>query len=347
MSSRPVSAGRAPGPRTRLPTIRDVATRAGVSAATVSRTLNNFPVVAPPTRARVERAVDELSYRRSSAARNLSLGRTNAIGVVAPFFTTPSVVERLRGVVERLAGRNYDLLLFDVESPRQRDEAVHDFARRGRVDGLLVISLPLSEPVIEALRRDGVPLVLVDLPHATLPHLAIDNVLGGELATEHLLARGARRIGFVGDSPAGAFDFTSSEHRRRGYERALRRAGIEALPELQVRGPHGRESARALAERLLARAGPPAAVFAASDIQAVGVLEAARALHLRVPDDLAVIGFDDIELAAIVGLTTVRQPLYASGAAGVDLLLAQIETHDSGPEARELAPLAVIERRTA
>ena len=132
----------------RGPTIRDVARHAGVSAATVSRVLNDSPLVVEPTRARVQAAVDELGYRLNATARNLSIGRATAIGVVVPFFTTPSVIERLRGVVERLGRgerRGYDLLLFDVEAPEQRADAMRDLAGRDRVAGLLVISLPISD----------------------------------------------------------------------------------------------------------------------------------------------------------------------------------------------------------
>ena len=208
----------------RGPTIRDVARRAGVSAATVSRVLNDSPLVVEPTRLRVQAAVDELGYRMNATARNLSIGRAMAVGVVVPFFTTPSVIERLRGVVERLGRgprREYDLMLFDVEAPEQRDGKLRDLARRDRVAGLLIISLPVSDEEIDALERDGLPAVLVDVTHPRLPRVVIDNVHGGALAAEHLLARGHRRLGFIGDRAANAYGFTSSEDRRRGFRAAL------------------------------------------------------------------------------------------------------------------------------
>ena len=327
------------------PTIRDVARHAGVSVATVSRVLNDLPIVTPETRDRVRRAVDELGFRRSAMARSLSLGRSQTIGVVAPFFTTPSVVERLRGISERLADYGYDLMLFDVETPGQRTDALREFARRDRVDGLLVISLPLSDGEVEVLRSEDLPIVLVDIGHPELPHVVIDDVRGGELAGEHLLAKGHRRIGFIGDQPANPFGFTSSERRREGLRRALRGAGIGPKDSLERRGVHGREQARALARDLLGSNERPTAVFAASDIQAIGVLEAAGMLGLQVPEDVAVIGFDDIEMATVVGLTTVRQPLRESGSRGTELLLAAIEGGGQQP-VEELEPLAVIERRT-
>ena len=307
--------------------------------------LNDLPLVTGPTRERVRRAIEELDYHPSTAARGLTSGRWNAVGVVAPFFTSPSAVERLRGVAERLAESAYSLVMHDVETLEQRADALTAFARPDRIDGLLVISLPLADDEHAALEHDDFPIVMIDVPDASHPDLAIDDVLGGRLATEHLLAAGHHRIAFVGDAPASPFGFTSSEHRRRGYLRALRGAGIEPLMELQQRGSHGRVEAQALADRLLGLVDPPTAVFAASDMQAVGVIEAVRSRGLRVPDDVAVIGFDDVELAEIVGLTTIRQPLRDSGRRGAELLLARLEGREE--ERRPLAPLTVVERRTA
>ena len=332
----------------RGPTIRDVARRAGVSAATVSRVLNDSPLVLEPTRARVQAAVDELDYRLNSTARNLSIGRAMAIGVVVPFLTAPSVIERLRGVVERLGRgerREYDLLLFDVEAPEQRDGALRDLARRDRVAGLLIISLAISDAEVEALERDALPVVLVDAAHPRVSRVVIDNVRGGELAAEHLLERGHRRIGFVGDHPTNPYGFTSSEDRRDGYRDALVRAGAAVEAELERFGAHGRDEAEELAVELLGLPDPPSAIFAASDLQAIGVLKAAERLGLRVPQDLAVVGFDDVDLAEIVGLTTIRQPLREGGALAADLLLRGIERGAIHPvEARQ--ELTVVERRT-
>jgi DNA-binding LacI/PurR family transcriptional regulator len=324
----------------RGPTIRDVARHAGVSAATVSRVLNDSPLVLEPTRQRVRAAVDELRYRPNATARNLSIGRATAIGVVVPFFTTPSVVERVRGVVQRL-GHDHDLLLFDVESPGPR--AFHELL--GRVAGLLIVSLPVSDADVEALERDELPAVLLDAAHPRLPRVVIDNVHGGSLAAEHLLARGHRRIAFVGDEPETAYGFTSSEDRRRGFRAALERAGVPADPALERLGPHGRDEAGELAERLLALPSPPTAIFAASDLQAIGVLKTAERLGVRVPEELAVIGFDDVDLAEIVGLTTIRQPLREGGALAAGLLLAAIEGRPAA-SVEQLQALTVIERAT-
>jgi DNA-binding LacI/PurR family transcriptional regulator len=334
-----------PKSRDGAPTIRDVARHAKVGVGTVSRVLNDSPLVSEDARQRVHQTIDRLGYRRSSMARSLSLGRTQMIGVVAPFFTRNSVLDRLRGVVGKLRDHgDYDLVLFDVETLTQRDDAFRSFARADRVDGLLVMSVRPTDEEVENLRREGLPAVLVDVAHPALPRIVIDDVLGGTMATEHLLAKGHTLIGFVGDEPT-PFGFTSSERRRQGMARALRRAGIKRNGALEFRAAHGREEARASAERLLSLPEPPTAIFAASDVQAIGVLEAARSGGLRVPEDLAVIGFDDVDVAEVLGLTTVRQPLRETGARGVELLLAAIDGVGGDPT-EELAPLTVIERRT-
>ena len=300
-----------------MTTIARVAALAGVGVGTVSRVLNDSGAVSASTRRRVEEAIEALDYEPSAAARALSTGRTMSIGVVAPFLTQPSVVERLRGVARRVADAGYRLLLLDVERADALPDTVGSFAVNGRVDGLLVISLALPEDF----PAGSVPVVLVDRGSAALPSVHIDDEAGGRLATEHLLELGHTRIGFVGDTEDNPFGFDSSARRRAGYEAALRDAGA-AVDEALVRtGQHGRDDASAMAGDLLAADAPPTAVFAASDDQALGVLEAAEALEVPVPERLSVVGFDDIEVARYAHLTTVAQPLEASGARGVDLLL--------------------------
>src|SRR3954463_4446682 len=305
-------------------TIADVATRAGVGVATVSRVLNRRPNVRAETRAKVLEAIDALNYRPSPLARNLSLRRTHVIGVVVPFFTSPSAVERVRGVATALARSPYDLMLFDIESEDRREHAFQLFDRGDRSDGLLMISLIPPDDEVERLHAARLPCVLVDAPHPAVPCIVIDDVRGGELATSHLIELGHRRIGYLGDKSPDPFRFASSLDRTRGYERALAGAGIELRPGYVCEGTKVLHVARSIAIDLLRGPQRPTAVFAASDTQALGVLEAARILGIRVPEELSVVGFDDVEVAAHVGLTTVRQPLYESGRRGAELLLEMI-----------------------
>jgi LacI family transcriptional regulator len=326
-----------------LPTISEVARHAGVGVATVSRVLNGSPAVRDETRRRVLDAIAELGYAPNPAARALSTGRTLSIGVVAPFFTRPSVMERLRGVSHVLAGAGYRLVLFDVERPGQDAELFRTLP--GGLDGLLSISLCPLDADLARFEAAGMPVVLVDHPDQRLPGVYTDDVAGGRLATEHLLSLGHRRIAFLGDFEHNYHGFTSSATRRTGYERALAAAGFAVDPELVRRAAHGREAAAALTRELLALEQPPTAIFAASDTQAMGVLEAAEALGADVPGDLSVVGYDDIELARYAGLTTVAQPLEESGVRGAELLLAALAGAATG--GRQLSVELVIRATTA
>jgi LacI family transcriptional regulator len=308
-----------------VPTIAQVAKQAGVGVATVSRVLNCSPAVREETRRRVLDAIAELGYAPNAAARALSTGRTRAIGVVAPFFTRPSVIQRLRGVSRALACGGYQLVLFGVEQRRERDEYFRALPDGGGLDGLLSISLCPTDYELERFAAAGVPVVLVDHPHPSVPAVHTDDHAGGRLATEHLLALGHSRIAFLGDNEDGDLGFTSSALRRSGYEAALAAAGAEIDPSLVRRGPHEREAAAAITHELLEGRDPPTALFAASDTQALAALEAARELGTDVPGDLSVVGYDDIELARYLGLTTVAQPLEESGTRGAELLLAALE----------------------
>ncbi|NNJ13254.1 LacI family transcriptional regulator [Chloroflexales bacterium ZM16-3] len=328
-------------------TIRDVARRAGVGLGTVSRVLNNSPLVSPVTRERVLDAIAELRYSPSQIARSFSSGKTLTVSVIAPFFTRPSVVERLRGIESALHASGYSLVVFNVETAARRDACLHDVSRHDRSDGVLIISLTPREDEIMLLREAGTPVGLIDTEAEGMYGVRIDDVYGGELAVRHLLDLGHRRIGFVGDSEAEVqdFNFTSSRHRQIGYLKALDALAITPPPEYQRYGVHGRYEARLLARELLQLAEPPTAIFAASDTQAMGVLEAARDQQLRVPDDLSVVGFDDIDVAEYLGLTTVYQPLFASGKRGVEILLCLIAGDLPEPPS-EVLPIKLVARGT-
>jgi LacI family transcriptional regulator len=328
------------------PKIVDVAARAGVGVATVSRVLNGHPNVSPATRERVLEAIRDLDYRPSSVARNLSLQQTLVVGVVVPFFTSPSAVERVRGVVEALEGSAYDLALFDVESSDRRRRAFEMLGSTSRVDGLLVVSLIPPKEELARLLAARIPCVIVDAPHPTLPNVVVDDVFGGELATRHLIDLGHRRIAMIGDKPPDPFRFHSSRDRTVGYERALAAFGLEPQRAYVRLGTQTRGVARSVADELLRMADPPTAIFAASDLQALGVLESARGLGLRVPEDLSVVGFDDVEVAAYAGLTSVRQPLVQSGRRGAQLLLQALAGEELAARSETL-PLELVVRATS
>jgi LacI family transcriptional regulator len=324
--------------------IADVAALAGVGEATVSRVLNGHANVRPATREKVLEAIRTLNYRPSSVARNLSLRRTMVVAVVLPWFTNPSAVERVRGIVDSISSSPYDLMLFDVESEDRQRRAFELLERGDRADGLLIVSTLPPDPELGRLRAANVPCVLVDAQHVSLPSVVVDDVAGGEMATRHLIELGHRRIGFIGDTPP-EFRFDWSRDRTRGYQGALERAGIELRPEYVREGTRSMHVARSIATELLLLPDPPTAIFAASDTQALGVLEAARALGIRVPEELSVVGFDDVEVAGYVGLTTVRQPLYESGRRGGELMLRALAGRPLDAHS-ELPPLELVVRGT-
>ncbi len=318
--------------------------------ATASRVLNRHELVHDETRRRVLRAMEELKFTPSHAARRLSLGRTLTISVVITFLTRPQAAERLRGVDAVLSDSEFDLVIYNVETVEKRDQYLRTLPVAQRTDGLLVVSLPPNPDEVAALATASIPVVVIDA-HAPglerLPGVVGDDVAGGELATRHLLELGHRRIGFVGDAFENPFGFTSGRDRFAGYERALATAGIAACRDLVALGAHGRYEARELAMRLLESPERPTAVFAASDTQALGVMAAARESGLQIPDDLSVIGYDDIEAADYVGLTTVRQQLFESGRLGAELLLKEIDERSAVPPLVTLDPSVVVRSTTA
>ena len=257
----------------------------------------------------------------------------------------PSAVERIRGVVAELEGSPYDLALFDVESADRQRRAFDLVGRGDRADGLLVISLSRPSRSSGGSGPAKMPTVIVDAPQSGLPTVVVDDVAGGMLATRHLVDLGHERIAFIGDKQPDPFRSNSTHDRTEGYERALGDAGLEVRPGYVRAGTHSRHVARSIAEELLRLPERPTAVFAASDIQALGVLEAAAGLGIAVPDELSVVGFDDIEVASYAGLTTVRQPLVESGRRGIQLLLRALRGEP--PDAQtETLPLELIVRRT-
>ncbi len=327
-------------------TIADVAAHAGVGAGTVSRVLNDSPRVSERTRARVLAAIEVLDYRPNPLAQGLSRGRCQTLGVVVPFFTHASAVERLRGVVAVLDGSRYDLVLFNVESPVHRDEHFATLTRRDRADGLLIMSLPPPARALARLTESRVPIVLLDSRGPGVPAVVTDDVEGGRLATRHLIGLGHRHVAFIGDEPDNPLGFTSSAAREQGFRETMAAAGLAVGPADVRHGPHVRPVARALAEHILAGADRPTAVFAASDTQALGVLEAARAAGLDVPGDLSVVGFDDIEVSSYAGLTTVRQPLFESGRLATELLLESLAAEDPLGGSEHRLDLELIVRQT-
>jgi LacI family transcriptional regulator len=322
-------------------TIAEVAETSGVGVGTVSRVINGAANVRDATRNRVLKVIGQLGYRPSHLAAALSRGTPRTVAIVVPHLTRPAMSARLAGALAVLDEQGYDTVVCNVATAEQRDRHLAALTERHRADGVIVVSLPLPAPHLAGFRRAGVPLVLVDALARGVPQTFTDDVLGGRIATEHLLRLGHRRIGFVGDDAlreaAESLGFVSAARRLTGYRQALDAAGISYDPALVRRGPHDAATASALAAELLELPGPPSAIFAASDTQALGVLIAAQAAGVRVPEQLSLVGFDDVEAASLLGLSTVRQPLEHTGAEGARRLCALLRGERIKPLRQQLA----------
>jgi DNA-binding LacI/PurR family transcriptional regulator len=216
----------------------------------------------------------------------------------------------------------------------------------GNLDGLIILSLPVGDIEVRRLIDHGLPAVLIEYPHPKLNCVVIDDVEGGYMATTYLLGKGHRRIAFLGDTDLPEYSIHPVSLRLSGFRRALKEARIK-LPDTFVRlAPYTQEQTRQVAKEFLNLPDPPTAIFAATDFQALGVLKAARQLNIKVPEQLAVIGFDDLDMAEYADLTTISQHLDESGRLAVELLLAQIESPSRPPRHVKL-PLTFIERQTA
>ena len=326
-------------------TIYDVAELASVSISTVSRVLNSPDQVNAATRTRVLAAIDRLHFVPKADATARARKGTRRVGVLAPFITYPSFVQRLRGVAA-LAGTSYEMVIYNVESAARRDSYLATLPVTRRLDGLIVMALPFGDEAAQRLRAHRLETVQIECSHPFFSSVEIDDVAGGELVARYLLSRGHRRFGFVGDASVPDYAISTSDKRLSGYRRVLAEAGYALAPEHIRLGPNGLEPARAMAGDLLAGPDRPTAIFAPSDTQAMGVLKAARERGVRVPQELAVVGFDDVEVADYIGLTTVRQPLEESGRIAVDLLLARL-IDPSRAAQRVTLPLEIVARETA
>ena len=328
-------------------TIADVAADAGVGVGTVSRVLNGSDQVRESTLRAVLDSIERLGYRQNHAATALVRGTPHTVALMVAHMTRPSAVVRVASALAVLKEQGYDTIVCNVDSAAERDRHLETLLPTHRADGVLAICLPLSRGQLGQFARAGVALVSVDAPNPGVPQTVVDDVAGGRLAVSHLIGLGHRRIGFVGDMafsrPPAGLGFTSSADRLRGYKQALAEADIDVEPGLIRRGPHDTAAAAEQAAQLLKSPAPPSAIFAASDTQAIGVLAAADRLGAAIPGQLSVVGFDDIESAAFLGLSTVRQPLARSGTEGAQRLCALLRGERVRPLRQEL-PIELMAR---
>ncbi|WP_165400145.1 LacI family DNA-binding transcriptional regulator [Motilibacter rhizosphaerae] len=333
----------------RDPTLRDVAELAGVSPRTVSNVVNGYARVTPDTRAKVERALAQLDYQPNLLARSLANGRSGQILVVVPYLDTPYFSELLQAVIPRARTRGYDVLIDQTDGDPRHEAALLRRRSRGlRYDGMLFSPLGLSQDELRD-RDQALPLVVLGERSSDggFDHVGIDDVAASRDAVRHLVACGRRRIAAIGDQPYRTGE--AAQRRTEGYRQALAEAGLPVDESLVVQTPrfNRADGARAM-EALLALPDPPDAVFAYSDLVALGAVHVLHRVGLRVPDDVAVVGYDDIEDGRYSNptISTVSPDKAAIAREAVDRLLGRVEGARTGRGEEILVDYALVPRQS-
>ncbi len=327
------------------PTIEEVAEKSGFSTATVSRALRGLPNVSPSTRERVLRAAQELNYSIDPHASRLASGRTMTIGIIMPladqwFYTKVSTAAETI-----LSTQGYDVLRYSVTGVKSQQEIFRQLSTSKRVDGLIVVTIPMDEEDQDLLREANLAIVTIETGAEQFPSVVCDNVAAAVTATRHLVNLGHERIAIISGLANDPMKFPIPRARRRGYVQVLEENEIEVRPDFDISGNFSYEGgAEAMAELLAVRQAPTA-VFAFSDEMAVGAMKTIRDLGLRIPDDISVLGFDDHDVAQYVGLTTIRQPVAEYGERAASLLL-EILKGKSPPGPNVVLPTRLVIRST-
>ena len=329
-----------------MPTIHDVARRAGVSISTVSHVINETRHVNSATRERVLAAMVELNYQPNRLARSLRNRRTHTLGVLLPNSANPFFAQVLLGIEAACFDHGYNFILGNANELAERELAYLDVLLSKQVDGILLVSTGAYEEALSFLSTRGAPVVMVDRSPGpayceTIDTVFTDNHGGGRLATEYLLGLGHRRIACI----SGPSLLTSSAGRVDGYREALAAAGAAVDETLIVPGDFQHESGYQACRALMALPQPPSAIFVCNDLMAVGALCAIHEAGLRVPEDVSVIGFDNIALSSysVPRLTTIAQPTEQLGRTAVDLMLGRLAEREA-PAHNERLPVWLIER---
>jgi len=276
--------------------------------------------VSPGTRNRVLEAVRSLNYVVHSEARARTRKNFGRIGVLTPFFTAQSFVQRIRGIASAISATRHELVVYTVESIAQRDHYLELITRTQDLDGLIILSLPILDDTAERLSGIELPVVCVEHVNRYLPGVEIDNVAGGSIAAEYLYSKGRRRIAYLGETGEPAYSLHPGEQRLAGFVEAVERTGATVPTEYLMLQPFSPDGVRAATLKLLSLSNRPDAIFASSDVQAIHAVRTVREAGLRVPEDVAVMGFDNVDFAAYLDLTTIDQRLEESGRVAVELL---------------------------
>jgi LacI family transcriptional regulator len=328
-------------------TIADVAERAGVSKTTVSHVLSGKRPVAPATRERIEQVIEELGFRPNALARSLRMQRTQIVALILPDITNPYYPILARGLQDAMVEEGYHAFLCNTDGDKDQEAAFIADAVQRKVDGIVLASLYSRTQDVDAYIKNGIIFVSLSsaIEHPEVDRVSSDNEQGAIYATRYLLERGHRRIGMIGSS----LEQHPSSTRLAGYRRALEEAHIPFETVLFAQGDFTRAGGARAMCKLIEQAERPTAVFCANDLMAIGAMDAAHELGMRIPDDIAIVGYDDIEAASLVSpkLTTVLNPAYEKGKAAGQLLLERVQGKYKGPGRRVFIPPKFIKRESA
>jgi len=317
-------------------TIKDIARLARVSHMTVSRVINNRPGVKAVTKQRILRLVKELDYQPNLVARSLVVKRSKNLGMIITTIRNPFYLELAQGIEDTARSCGYNVILCCTNYDLSLEgEHIRELKRRG-VDGIILTSAQIKDGHVAALAREGFPLVLVNRRVLDLglsdkvDYIGVDNVKGGEMALEHLMRMGHRRIGII----RGSLESSVTVERMEGACRALAQYGISPQDDLVFGGDYLKGTGYEAAKRFLSLPRPPSAIFSLNDYMALGVYDALMEHGVRVPEDMALLGFNDIEFASLnmVGLSTISQKKYTLGSMAVRRLMERIEGAQAGRE---------------
>jgi LacI family transcriptional regulator len=331
-------------PEPRIPKLEDVAREAGVSVSTASRALNGHPTVHPVLRQHVMAAARRVGYQPNALARGLRTQRTQAVGIVIPTIMNPHFTEAVQAAQDTLAAAGYATLVSNTARDPGAERRDVQVLCAGRVDGLVLAPTQIAAAQLLALIPTSLPVVLMDrrIPGAPWDWVAVDVRTGAYEAVAHLAARGRRRIGFIAGPPG----ISTADDKLEGYHQALRMLGLPVDPALVAQGDYTETGGRTATAQLLALQPPPDAIIAANNLSALGMVREVRDRGLRIPDDLALVGFDDTTWTALMqpGLTVVAQPVATLGATAAELLLARM-AGQAPPEPRhETLPARLVVR---
>jgi DNA-binding LacI/PurR family transcriptional regulator len=326
--------------------IVEIAERAGVSPATVSRALRGMHHVNERTRAKIVTAAMEFNYplRPDLIPRELA-EKTNRIGVIAPYISRWFFSQAINGIEQSLREAGMDLLLYNFSQVDARQRIFQHKQLRGKVDALIVVSMPPTDEEFTSLLSLGIPITTIGFIHDGCTSVAIDDVLGGKVATQHLTGLGHRQIAVLSGQRETAYNFDVSDNRIKGYIEALNEVGVEWDPDLEIRGDFNIYTAEIAMNSFLSRKKLPTAIFCHSDEMAFGAMKAIRNKGMRVPEDISVIGFDNHDIAQYIGLTTVSQPPQFEGQVAAASAIAEVADPTLEPK-HIVVPLSLVVRET-